>query len=119
MTQAIVEAESAFSEGEVPVGAVMAGSDGRILARSHNQPITLNDPTAMQPAFDPPDVGPEGEALTFQLTVTDSGGLKDTDTCIVNVVWVNTPPVADAGPDQEVNEGILVFLYGYTSTAAV
>jgi tRNA(adenine34) deaminase len=46
MTQAIEEAESAFSEGEVPVGAVLAGSDGRILARSHNQPIALNDPTA-------------------------------------------------------------------------
>jgi tRNA(adenine34) deaminase len=46
MTQAIEEAESAFSEGEVPVGAVMAGWDGRILARSHNQPIALNDPTA-------------------------------------------------------------------------
>ncbi|MDQ1333650.1 MAG: tRNA(adenine34) deaminase [Thermodesulfobacteriota bacterium] len=46
MTQAIEEAESAFSEGEVPVGAVIAGSDGRILARAHNQPMTLNDPTA-------------------------------------------------------------------------
>jgi tRNA(adenine34) deaminase len=46
MTQALEEAESASSEGEVPVGAVMAGSDGRILARGHNQPIALNDPTA-------------------------------------------------------------------------
>jgi tRNA(adenine34) deaminase len=46
MTQAIEEAESAFSEGEVPVGAVLAGSDGRILARAHNQPIALKDPTA-------------------------------------------------------------------------
>ncbi len=46
MTQAIEEAESAFSEGEVPVGAVLADSDGRILARAHNQPIALKDPTA-------------------------------------------------------------------------
>lgn len=46
MTQAMVEAEAAFSIGEVPVGAVLAGSDGRILARAHNQPIHLKDPTA-------------------------------------------------------------------------
>jgi tRNA(adenine34) deaminase len=46
MTQAIEEAESAFLEGEVPVGAVLAGLDGRILARAHNQPVALNDATA-------------------------------------------------------------------------
>lgn len=46
MTKAIEEAESAFLEGEVPVGAVLAGSNGRILARAHNQPIALKDPTA-------------------------------------------------------------------------
>jgi len=46
MKLAIEEAESAFSEGEVPVGAVLAGSDGRILARTHNRPIALKDPTA-------------------------------------------------------------------------
>jgi tRNA(adenine34) deaminase len=46
MNEAISEAEKAFSEGEVPVGAVLSDSDGRILARAHNQPIALNDPTA-------------------------------------------------------------------------
>lgn len=46
MTQAMVEAEEAFSKGEVPVGAVLAGPDGQILARAHNQPIARNDPTA-------------------------------------------------------------------------
>jgi tRNA(adenine34) deaminase len=46
MMKAIEEAESAFSEGEVPIGAVLAGSDGGIVARAHNQPIALNDPTA-------------------------------------------------------------------------
>jgi tRNA(adenine34) deaminase len=46
MQKAIEEAESAFLEGEVPVGAVLAGSNGRILARAHNQPIALKDPTA-------------------------------------------------------------------------
>jgi tRNA(adenine34) deaminase len=46
MTQAMMEAEQAFSSGEVPVGAVLADAEGRIVARAHNQPIALNDPTA-------------------------------------------------------------------------
>ncbi len=71
--------------------------------------ITLPDPTAVQPIFVAPEVGVEGESLTFKLTVTDNGGLKSTDTCIVNVidtdgVDVNHPPTADAGPDQTVDE---------------
>ena len=44
--QAIREAEKGFAEGEVPVGAVLVGPDGRIAAKAHNQPIALNDPTA-------------------------------------------------------------------------
>ncbi len=47
--------------------------------------VTLSDPTAVQPTFTAPDVGPGGISLTFQLTVTDSGSLQDTDTCIVNI----------------------------------
>jgi tRNA(adenine34) deaminase len=46
MRQALKEAERGFWSGEVPVGAVLAGSDGEIIAKAHNQPITLNDPTA-------------------------------------------------------------------------
>ncbi len=46
MKEALKEAEQAFKEGEVPVGAVVAGEDGSIAARAHNQPISLNDPTA-------------------------------------------------------------------------
>jgi len=46
MRQALAEAEKGLSAGEVPVGAVLAGPDGQIVARAHNQPITLQDPTA-------------------------------------------------------------------------
>ncbi|MBW2048426.1 MAG: nucleoside deaminase [Deltaproteobacteria bacterium] len=46
MTQAILEAKEAFTRGEVPVGAVLADGEGRILARAHNRPIGLEDPTA-------------------------------------------------------------------------
>ena len=46
MREALREAEKAFAKGEVPVGAVIAGPDGNIVARAHNQPIALKDPAA-------------------------------------------------------------------------
>jgi tRNA(adenine34) deaminase len=46
MDKALLEAKKGFGEGEVPVGAVVAGPDGNIIACAHNQPIGLNDPTA-------------------------------------------------------------------------
>ena len=46
MREALAEAEAAAREGEVPVGAVLVGPAGDIVARDHNRPIGLNDPTA-------------------------------------------------------------------------
>ena len=46
MKDALVEAEKAAHQGEVPVGAILVGPSGEIIARAHNQPISLNDPTA-------------------------------------------------------------------------
>jgi len=46
MVEAIEEARAALAEGEVPVGAVLAGPDRGILARAHNRSVGLNDPTA-------------------------------------------------------------------------
>ena len=45
MKQALAEAEKAYEAGEVPVGAVIV-SDGRIIARAHNQTEQLTDVTA-------------------------------------------------------------------------
>lgn len=46
MGEALKEAYQGAAEGEVPVGAVVANPDGEIVARAHNQPIGMNDPTA-------------------------------------------------------------------------
>jgi tRNA(adenine34) deaminase len=45
MREALKEAEKAFSEDEVPVGAVIV-YEGKIIARGHNQIERLKDPTA-------------------------------------------------------------------------
>lgn len=46
MELALRQAELAFAEDEVPVGAVLVGPEGEILAETRNQMIKLNDPTA-------------------------------------------------------------------------
>ncbi|MGD9161933.1 MAG: PKD domain-containing protein, partial [Desulfobacteraceae bacterium] len=78
--------------------------------------VSLNGLTSAQPTFDSPYISSEGESLTFQLTVTDSEGLQSTDSCVVNIISVNNPPEADAGPDQNVNEGSIVYLNGSNSS---
>ena len=45
MSLAFAEARQAAAEGEVPVGAVIV-REGRVIARAHNRPRALSDPTA-------------------------------------------------------------------------
>ena len=45
MSLALQEARQAEEEGEVPVGAILV-KDNILVASSHNQPISKNDPTA-------------------------------------------------------------------------
>jgi hypothetical protein len=78
--------------------------------------VVLSNRIAAQPTFSAPNVSEAGESLMFQLTVTDSAGLFARDSCIVNVVWVNQAPVANAGLDQNVDQGMSVSLNGTGST---
>jgi len=45
MRLAMAQAKHALEEGEVPIGAVLI-FEGEVLARAHNMPISLSDPTA-------------------------------------------------------------------------
>jgi tRNA(adenine34) deaminase len=46
MSLALAEARAAAARGEVPVGAVILGPDGTVLARAGNRTLELRDPTA-------------------------------------------------------------------------
>lgn len=46
MTLAIEAASLALAAGEIPIGAVVIGPDGSLLASRHNLTITNSDPTA-------------------------------------------------------------------------
>jgi M6 family metalloprotease-like protein len=70
--------------------------------------VTLNNPNSVNPTFTAPS---QPSILTFALVVTDSlGGVSSPD--YVKVTILNTPPVANAGPDQSVNTTALVTLDG-------
>ena len=61
----------------------------------------LHDSNTESPTFDPPDVGPAGGEVVFQLTVSD-GELSATDQCTITVNWV--PTVQAECTPAEVNE---------------
>jgi tRNA(adenine34) deaminase len=46
MREALDEARLALATGDVPVGALVLGADGRVLGRGHNRREAAGDPTA-------------------------------------------------------------------------
>jgi hypothetical protein len=103
-------------------GADSTDSNGGIASYQWTQvegtEVELSDPMAPRPTFTAPDLCLEGESLVFRLVVTDTGGLKALDTCVVNVSQGNAPPTAVAGDDQTAEEGSTVTLNGADSTDA-
>jgi tRNA(adenine34) deaminase len=99
MKKALAEAETAFSKGEIPVGAVVVCA-GRIIARAHNLTELLNDVTAHA----------EMQAITAAANLL---GGKYLDQCTVYVTvepcamcaaalgWAQTARIVYGAPDEK------------------
>ena len=93
------------SEGDMPLGYLWTQTAGPI--------VTLSDNTNVAPTFTAP-LG-IGSVLKFELEVDDDKETSQPDEVVITVVE-NSQPVADAGPDQTVDEGTLVTLNGTGSS---
>jgi MYXO-CTERM domain-containing protein len=99
-------------------GRGSADPDGAALTYAWTQTggasVALSGGTTAQPSFIAPEVT-ASTALTFQLTVSD-GTLSASDTVVINVRNVNRAPMANAGPDNTVDERGNVTLEGAASS---
>lgn len=98
------------------------GSSGGSLTYSWTQvlglpSVALSGASTAHPTFPAPTVPAAGANVTFQLIVCEgtSNNCSDPDTVNVHITNVNRTPVAEAGPDQTVQEGSLVMLNGSAS----
>lgn len=71
-------------------------------------PVTLLNADTVTPSFTAPETT---GILTFELTVQGEGG-PSSDTVSVEIVDSTSAPIADAGPDQNVQQGATVMLAG-------
>jgi len=89
--QADAGSDQAVTEGaDVTLnGGSSSDPDGRIVSYAWEQidgaAVQLSNSGSQQAAFVAPAVGSFGDRLTFRVTVTDDGGLTDSDTCMVDV----------------------------------
>ncbi len=100
-------------------GSGSADPDGNTITytwtQTAGQTVTLSSTTSAKPTFTSPQGSSSPITLTFLLTVKDSSGLSSSDSCQVIVQATqsaNTPPVAEAGPNQTVTAGSSVTLNG-------
>ncbi|MGE0083137.1 MAG: PKD domain-containing protein [Desulfococcaceae bacterium] len=98
-------------------GSASSVTDGEIVtyqwAQTSGTSVTLSSSDKAEIQFTAPDTGLEGETLIFSLTVTDSRGKQDTAEISIHII--NARPVANAGKDQTVTEGMTVTLDGSAS----
>ena len=73
---------------------------------------TLSNATSVNPSF----IADVADTYTLQMLVQQEGRLSDPDIVVINTI--NSPPVADAGPDQSVSVGNTAVLDGSHSSDA-
>ena len=99
MRKALVEAQAAFDEGEIPVGAIVV-CRGRIISRAHNLTETL------------PDVTAHAEMQAITAAANALGGKYLTDCtlyvtvepcpmCAGAIGWAQIPRIVYGAPDEK------------------
>lgn len=101
MRRALQEAEAAYEEGEIPIGAVVV-CRGRIIARAHNMTETLNDVTA------------HAEMQAITMAANQLGGKYLTD-CTLYVTVEPCPMCAGALGWSQISRVV----YGFPTSSAV
>ena len=110
-------------KSQVTLSSIVTNPDNDVLSfewkQTSGQPVVLSSSIDENPTFTAPAYNAAGNELKFQVDVTD--GQSDVQSCDITVT-VNplpvevSPPVANAGPDLTVAEGIQVTLDGSAST---
>ena len=99
MRKALAEAQQAFDEGEIPIGAVVVCKD-QVIARAHNLTETLIDPTAHA----------EMQAITMAANALGGKCLTDCTLyvtvepcpmCAGAIGWAQVPRIIYGAPDPK------------------
>ena len=98
MRKALIEAQAAYDEGEIPIGAIIVCRD-RIISRAHNLTETLNDVTAHA----------EMQAITAAANALGGKYLTDCTLyvtvepcpmCAGAIGWAQIPRIVYGAPDE-------------------